>query len=92
MKYTALALHLTKTIDMTEYKATYTGSFTVTYTIEAESIEEAQALAEGFSQSGVTQYCGNGGCEQLIGVDLYDEGSPTIEAHYGLEFEDIFEN
>jgi 2-iminoacetate synthase ThiH len=77
---------------MKEYKVSYTGSFTVTYTVKAESEEEAEEMANDFSQSGITQYCGNGGCEQLIGVDFYDDGSPTIEAHHGLEHEDTYED
>lgn len=72
-----------------EFILSYEGSYTVSIRVQAESEAEAEELAE---MPSVTQYCGNGGCEQLIGVDFYDEGEPTIEDHGFLEHKDTYDN
>ena len=71
-----------------EYEITYEGGYTVTVTVTAESEEEALELVQ---EPVVIQYCGNGGCEHLIGVDGYDPGKPTIENHGMMEQSEIYE-
>ena len=72
---------------MNKYRVSFTGTYSVSVSVVARDEEEAKELAEELAY--VTQYCGNGGCEQLIGVDGYDEGNPTIEPYDDCDFENI---
>lgn len=50
------------------------GSYTITITKEVWANSESEAYDKVESTfGGVTEYCGNGGCDKLVGVDEEDE-------------------
>jgi len=53
--------------DLKTFEVLYTGSFTITIEVEAESEEEAIELTR--EDAYVAAYCGNDGYDKLIGVD-----------------------
>ncbi len=63
---------------MSKYKITAKGTFYIEMELEANSIDEAIELAR--EEGSVNGYCGNGGCDKLIGVTDSDYGSVSIEA------------
>jgi len=72
--------------DLKTFEVLYTGSFTITIEVEAENEEEAIELAQ--EDAYVSAYCGNGGCDKLIGVS---KAHISIEPHNTVEHYDIIE-
>lgn len=68
---------------MRKYKLTAKGIFYLEMELEANSKEEAIELA--IEEGRVSSYCGNGGCDKLIGVTDSDYGTISIEADEYLE-------
>lgn len=57
---------------MKKYKVYGTYTITITKDVWANSEEEAIEKADA-TFGGITEYCGNGGCDKLIGVENDDE-------------------
>lgn len=71
------------------YEVTYTGTYTVTVQVAANSEDEAIAIAE--EAASIQSYCGNGGCDKLIGVEGWlDNAEASIDPGYS-EFESVSE-
>jgi len=51
---------------MAKYKVTFKTSLYVDVIVEADSVDDAISLAE--QDVYVSGYCGNGGCDKLVGV------------------------
>ena len=71
---------------MAKYRITAKGTFYIDMELEADSKEEAIELAH--EEVHVSGYCGNGGCDKLIGVTDSDYGSVSIEADEYLEIDE----
>ena len=69
---------------MKKYRIPYKGTLTVYVEVEAENKDEAIEKAEEVDTS-ISQFCGNGGCDKLIGVYDSDEGEISIEGDDWLE-------
>lgn len=76
---------------MAKYRIPFRGTIWVSIEVEAETIQKAIQIAE--KEVHVSSYCGNGGCDKLVGVSPLSEGDISIEAsdHLELENEDIEE-
>ena len=68
-----------------EVRGTYT--ITVLKRVKANDEQEALELAERHF-SGITEYCGNGGYDKLVGVD---NDSESVEAEDYIEWQEAYE-
>ncbi len=71
---------------MAKYRIPFKGTIWVSLEIEAETKDEAIEIAE--QEAYVSSYCGNGGCDKLVGVSPIDEGEISIEADDYLEIQE----
>lgn len=68
-----------------EVRGTY--AITVLKRVKAKDEQEAIELAERYF-SGITEYCGNGGYDKLVGVE---EDSESVSADGCVEWQDAYE-
>jgi hypothetical protein len=68
---------------MAKYRVRFKGIIWINLEIESESKEEAIEIAE--EKAHVNSYCGNGGCDKLVGVSQIENGEISIEADDYLE-------
>lgn len=68
---------------MAKYRIPFQGTIWINLEIESESKEEAIKIAE--EKAHVNSYCGNGGCDKLVGVTQIENGEISIEADDHLE-------
>lgn len=67
---------------MKKFRIPFKTTLWVNVEIEAETLEEAIELAE--DEAYVSNYCGNGGCDKLVGVSPIECGEISVEADEGL--------
>lgn len=68
------------------YEVVGTYTITVMKRVKANDEDEAMELAEKYF-SGITEYCGNGGVDKLIGVD---DDSESVSADGCIEWKDAY--
>lgn len=71
---------------MAKYRIPFKGTVWINIEIEAENKEEAIDIAE--QEAFISSYCGNGGCDKLVGVSPIDSGQISIEADDYLELQE----
>ena len=72
---------------MKKYTVTVYANVVVEVTVEAENEEEA--IQKAYDNVSISNYCGNGGIDKLIGVCDTDEATASIYADSELEFAEV---
>jgi len=72
---------------MAKYRIPFKGTIWVEVEVEADTKEEAIEMIEE-EGIGVSGYCGNGGCDKLVGVVDLDCGTVSIHADDYLDIKE----